>query len=106
MRVDSDRVRQPERDMSKSARALTVLFLGLGYSGTALSATYSYRLTEIPLNQVPGLTTPHGRAINDAGHVTGIAPSCTSDGCWHAAFLWDGTTSFLNLLPSSPVGET
>jgi len=91
--------------MCNTTRGLTIFLLSLGFSTVAVGATYSYRLTEIPLLSIPQVSIGHGRAISNAGHVTGVVPRCSDSRCWEEAFLWYGNTSFLNLFPSSPIGE-
>lgn len=73
--------------MCTTWRALTILFLSFGFAPAALSATYTYRLTEIPIQTD---SYKYAAAINNAGQVSGSFSLCNSD-CSADAFIWSGS---------------
>src|SRR5688572_24127202 len=86
--------------MRTASRLLTVFLLSLGFSSAALSATYTYRITEVKAS-VGSLV---GLAINNSGYVTGSAWQCGT--CQSQAFLWTGDKAVSYFGPLVKVDES
>jgi probable HAF family extracellular repeat protein len=70
--------------MCTASRVVTIFLLGICFSPTAVTQTYTYRITEI---ETAG--TAQGRALNNQGKVTGTVLNRCND-CSVEAFLWAG----------------